>query len=205
MRRYGMDDKDLAEAFEHKYPRYKSYRFEFEYPGYFTFSNHNNIVKFSPDNNTQGKVDVSVYDLNGDISLEAKDETYHGALDAEQLFQIVKPTLDAWEHKASAKTARIANRILDKIARDPDQDINNRSFHEWLDDFISEKGIDLEQGFTVPGPSGENHMTYGTVIEHMKIAPRNEQNELKKMMVKLDFRNAAIEPYLRHLAQALVL
>lgn len=77
------------------------------------------------------------------------------------------------------------------------------AFDKWLDTFIEEKGIDLEDTFTVNGPSGENHMPYGVVIEHMKIAPKHEQKALKDMIVKLDFKNADIKHYLRHLAQAI--
>lgn len=76
-------------------------------------------------------------------------------------------------------------------------------FVKWLDTFMEEKGIDLEQGFEVEGPSGTNHMTYQTVVDHMKIAPEHEQNQIKKMIVKLDFHNQKIEPFLKHLAQAI--
>ena len=77
------------------------------------------------------------------------------------------------------------------------------AFNKWLDTFIEEKGIDLEDTFDVQGASGNNHMPYGVVIEHMKIAPSGEQAKLKDMLVKLDFKNADIKHYLRHLAQAL--
>lgn len=80
---------------------------------------------------------------------------------------------------------------------------SHSDFIKWLDLFIKEKGIDLEQGFTVEGPSGTNHMTYGIVIEHMKIAPQNEQKQIKDALVKLDFKNSKIEPFLKHLAQAI--
>jgi len=76
-------------------------------------------------------------------------------------------------------------------------------FDKWLDTFVSEKGIDLEDAFEVEGPSGTNHIPYGVVIEHMKIASPQEQAALKNMLVKLDFKNAAIEPYLKHLGQAI--
>ena len=77
--------------------------------------------------------------------------------------------------------------------------------NSWLDRFIKEKGIDLEQGFTVPGPSGPNHMTYQIVIDHIKLAPSHEQAAIKDMIVEMDFHNAPIEPFLKHLAQAIAL
>jgi len=46
-------------------------------------------------------------------------------------------------------------------------------------------------------------MSYGVVVEHMKIASKAKQTALKSMLVKLDFHNAKIEDYLKHLAQAL--
>ena len=94
-------------------------------------------------------------------------------------------------------------KIIAKIRELETRLAGHAEFVKWLDTFIEEKGIDLEQGFTVHGPSGENHMTYGIVIEHMKIAPANEQKQIKDMLVKLDFKNAKIEPFLEHLGKAI--
>jgi len=79
------------------------------------------------------------------------------------------------------------------------------TFNSWLDTFISEKDYDLEESFEVEGPSGPNHMTYQIVLEHMKIAPESEQNNIKSIMVKLDFKNQDIKHFLRHLAKALAI
>ena len=76
-------------------------------------------------------------------------------------------------------------------------------FARWLDTFLSEKGIDLEQYFSVEGPTGGNIMPYGVVVEHMKIAPAHEQSAIKTMLVKIDFMNADVRRYLRHLGQAI--
>jgi hypothetical protein len=78
-----------------------------------------------------------------------------------------------------------------------------RSFGRWLDTFLSEKGIDLEQGFVVRGPSGDNHMTYENVVDVMKQAPAHEQAAIKNMIVRIDFKNGDVCHYLRHLAQAI--
>ena len=78
-----------------------------------------------------------------------------------------------------------------------------RGFDQWIDTFISEKGIDPEEMFEFEGASGHNDMPYGVVIEHMKIASPEEQAAVKNMIIKLDFKNADIKDYLRHLGKAL--
>lgn len=74
-------------------------------------------------------------------------------------------------------------------------------FDNWLNTFIEEKGIDLEETFEVEGPSGTNFMSLEIVVEAIKSAPSQEQKKIKDMMVMIDFKNAKIEPYLKHLAQ----
>lgn len=76
-------------------------------------------------------------------------------------------------------------------------------FTLWLDTFIDEKNIDLEEVLTVEGPCGPNHMPIGVVVEHIKIAPLKEQLAIKEMMVKLDYHNADIKLYMKHLAKAI--
>lgn len=78
-------------------------------------------------------------------------------------------------------------------------------FEKWLDVFLSEKGIDLEEIIVVDGPSGENHLPVACLVELMKRAPEHERKGLKVMMVKLDFLNAPIRPYLAHLAKAVAI
>ena len=73
----------------------------------------------------------------------------------------------------------------------------------WIDRFLREKGVDLDRAITVNGASGANVMPLAVVVEHIKIAPKQEQALIKNMLVKLDFRNAPIEPFLEHLAQAI--
>lgn len=79
----------------------------------------------------------------------------------------------------------------------------SKAFNKWIDTFISEKDIDLEQCFSVEGPTGGNIMPYGVVVEHMKIANDREQSAIKTMLVKIDFANADVRRYLRHLGQAI--
>ena len=78
------------------------------------------------------------------------------------------------------------------------------NFKKWIDTFLSEKGIDLDHMFTVEGPEwGSNHMSVGVIVEHMKIAPKTEQDGIKNMLVRIDFANASVLDYLKHLAGAL--
>lgn len=79
------------------------------------------------------------------------------------------------------------------------------NFNQWLDTFIEEKGVDVDQGFEVEGPSGRNWMCYQNVIDAMKQAPKHEQASIKNMIVRIDFRNGDVTHYLRHLAQAIAI
>lgn len=78
------------------------------------------------------------------------------------------------------------------------------SFNQWLDTFLDEKQINLEEVFEVDGPSGTNIMSYAVVVEALKEAPNHERKGVKSMLVKIDFANGDVRHYLRHLAQALV-
>lgn len=77
------------------------------------------------------------------------------------------------------------------------------AFNKWLDTFLSEKSIDLEEGFEVEGPSGPNHMSYAIVIEHIKIASAREKHGIKDTLVKIDFFNKDVKSYLRYLGKAI--
>ncbi len=79
------------------------------------------------------------------------------------------------------------------------------TFSKWLDTFLSEKGIDAEQMLVVDGPSGENQIPVGCLVEAMKQAPRNERDAIKTTIVKIDFLNGDVLHYFKHLAQAIAL
>ena len=75
-------------------------------------------------------------------------------------------------------------------------------FTRWLDTFLSEKGIDMEEVLLVEGPSGENHIPVAVLVTMIKHAPANEQQEITDMLVKIDFANGDVRRYLTHLAKA---
>jgi hypothetical protein len=77
------------------------------------------------------------------------------------------------------------------------------SFSKWLDVFLSEKGIDLDEIMTVEGDSGQNLIPVGCLVDAIKSAPTHEQRGIKSMLVRIDFQNGKVMDYLRHLAQAI--
>lgn len=78
------------------------------------------------------------------------------------------------------------------------------NFENWIDTFISEKGIDLEQSFEFEDSTGGfNIMQYQIVVDAMKIASNDEQKQIKEMLVKIDFQNGDVLHFLRHLGKGL--
>jgi hypothetical protein len=77
------------------------------------------------------------------------------------------------------------------------------SFSNWLDLFLSEKGIDLDEIISVEGDSGQNLIPVGCLVDVIKSAPDHEQRGIKAMMVRIDFQDGRVIDYLRHLAQAI--
>ena len=79
----------------------------------------------------------------------------------------------------------------------------NNNFKLWLDTFIDEKELAMEDTFTVDKNGTMNIMSYKTMYEHMLIAPKDEQKQLKNMIVKIDFLNGNILDYFKHLGKAI--
>lgn len=78
------------------------------------------------------------------------------------------------------------------------------AYDRWLDTFIDERELDLDARFEVASPKGVMHsFSYGVIIEHIKITSRDEQEAIRRMIVKIDFHDGDIYHYLRHLGQAL--
>jgi hypothetical protein len=60
------------------------------------------------------------------------------------------------------------------------------TFNRWLSTFLSEKEIDLEEGFEVTGPTGiTNYMHYGNVVDAIKSTSAREQILIQRKMVRL--------------------
>ncbi len=78
------------------------------------------------------------------------------------------------------------------------------TFSKWLDTFIDEKGLSLEEVIEVQGPVwGLNIMPLEVVINAVKAAPEGEQRKIHKILVLIDFRNDDVMPFFRTLASAL--
>lgn len=77
-------------------------------------------------------------------------------------------------------------------------------FDKWLDTFIKEKGIDLDEIFSIESNGETHYFELGNVIENIKATSKEEQEEIRKMIVKIDFYNADVVDYFKHLAQTLV-
>ena len=77
------------------------------------------------------------------------------------------------------------------------------TFNEWLDTFISEKGIDLEDTFTFENENGFNLMPYGVVVEAIKTTKGEERAAIKNTIVKIDFANGDVLHFCRFLGRGL--
>ncbi len=80
----------------------------------------------------------------------------------------------------------------------------------YLETLISEKAAsgaphDIDQGFVIDGPSGENHMTYQNVVDAILCTSPGEQIAIRHTLVQIDFNNGDVFAYFRHLAQAIAL
>lgn len=79
-----------------------------------------------------------------------------------------------------------------------------KKFNKWLDTLMDEKGFKPESViFEVEGASGTNYIPREVVIEHIKIATRQEQIKIKDTLVRIDFKNGDINHFLKHLAEGL--
>lgn len=91
--------------------------------------------------------------------------------------------------------------------RDPEEfkeKVEENSFNNWLDTFIEEKEIDLNETFTIESNGQAHIFEIGNIIENIKATSSNEQNAIKDMIVKIDFHNGDVVDYFKHLAKALV-
>lgn len=75
---------------------------------------------------------------------------------------------------------------------------------KYLTDFFNEKEISY-QNWVLTDKNGTTHfIDSDAVIEGIRNAPNSEQTEIVNILRKLDFYNNPIEPFLKHLGQAMV-
>ena len=77
----------------------------------------------------------------------------------------------------------------------------NNNFKLWLDTFIDEKELPMEDTFTVDKNGTMNIMSYKTIYEHMLIANDQEQEQIKNMIVKIDYMNGNILNFFQYLGK----
>ncbi len=102
---------------------------------------------------------------------------------------------------------RTRKKVQDIIENTPIEDIDKeetKSFDKWIDTFIEEKRIDLNEIFSIESNGETHYFELGNVVENIKATSKQEQEEIRKMLVKIDFHNADVVDYFKHLAQALV-
>jgi len=75
---------------------------------------------------------------------------------------------------------------------------------KYLNQLIEEKGIDRCYTFEVEGKDwGVNYIPLEVVIEHILIAPRNQQKQIRNTLVKIDFKNGDVLHFFNYLAKAI--
>ena len=80
------------------------------------------------------------------------------------------------------------------------------TFNTWLNTFIEEKNIDTDITLEVEGGVfGTNFIPVKVVIDEIKRANKEEQQQIKNTLVKIDFLNGDVLHFLQHLAKALAI
>lgn len=76
-------------------------------------------------------------------------------------------------------------------------------FEKWLDNFIEEKEIDLNDTFEIENNEFVNIFDYGYVVDSIKTTSTEEKYKIKDILVKIDLVNGDCKDFLRYLAKAL--
>ena len=99
---------------------------------------------------------------------------------------------------------KIAENLMNDYLKEREiPDIKEDSFNKWLDTFIEEKGIDLNNVVEITTNTKTHFFEIGNIVEHIKTTTQEEQRAIKDMMIKIDFHNGDIIDYFKHLAKAL--
>lgn len=73
-------------------------------------------------------------------------------------------------------------------------------FDEWLDRYIEEKGINLDEPFSLEVDGIGHLFDYASIIEQMKNTSKSEQEKIRNKIAEIEFYNADVKDFLRHLA-----
>lgn len=85
--------------------------------------------------------------------------------------------------------------------------IFDEEYTKWLDRFVEEKGLDPDHVFEIEsdGTFGTNFIPLDALIETIKGAPRHEREEIRTMIVRIDFTNGDVMPFFEHLCGAIAI
>jgi len=90
-----------------------------------------------------------------------------------------------------------------KVQEEKNESVIKSEFDNWLDTFIEEKEIDPNESFTIQTPNNTHIFEIGNVIENIKATSKEEQEQIRDMIVKIDYSNGDVVDYFKHLANAL--
>lgn len=80
---------------------------------------------------------------------------------------------------------------------------NLNKMENYLTNLITEKGLGFNKMIEVKGDSGMNFIPLGVVLEHIMIASKEEQKQIKNTLIKIDFHNGDIMHFFTYLAKAI--
>jgi len=74
----------------------------------------------------------------------------------------------------------------------------------YLNNLITEKNLNVDFMFEVEGAEwGVNFIPLEVVVEHMILAPKDQQKQMLNTLTKIDFQNGDVMHYFKYLAGAL--
>lgn len=78
--------------------------------------------------------------------------------------------------------------------------MNKSEFDLWIDKYIEEKGIDLEETFSLEIDGIGHLFSYASIIEQLKCSSKDEQEKIKNKIAEIEFYNADVKDFFKHLA-----
>ena len=78
-------------------------------------------------------------------------------------------------------------------------------FNKWLDTFVLEKQIDINTEFTVESSGVIHFVSFGLLIDFIKMQPEETKVKTKNSIVYLDFHNSDVLDFFNHMAKGYIL
>jgi len=75
-------------------------------------------------------------------------------------------------------------------------------FNQWLNTYIEESNINLNDTFEINKNGTLNIISYGSIVERIKNTTKQEQDKIKDIIVNIDFLNGDILHFFRYLGQS---